>query len=177
MHLCGIIGRVHVSRYGNGWNTAVAALDDTSQLLAAAGDALVSLEAVPTSTQSTASHPDSGTVDTACLLDMPHFEPGVFASRDRMPLAQAILLLQHPPPGWRHYLNLDAAATGPKKGTGPRRGAPMNRAPFDQLEPPSFVPTERLLNDIHGETASAEINLWLGGGVATTQLHADPCGH
>lgn len=153
----------------------MAALNDTSQLLAAAGDALVSVEAVPIGTQLKASHLDSGPMGTACPRGMPHFEPGFFAARDRMPLAQATQLLQHPPPGWRHYLNLDAAATGPEKGTGPRRGAPMNRAPFDQLEPPSFVPTERLMTDMQGETASTEINLWLGGGLATTQLHADPC--
>ena len=155
----------------------MAVLNDTNQLLAAAGDALVSLEAVHTDTQSKALYLDSEAMGTACPRGMPHFEPGFFASRDRMPLALATQLLQHPPRGWRHYLNLDAAAAGPKKGTGARRGAPMNRAPFDQLEPPSFVPTDRLMNDIHGETASAEINLWLGGGLATTQLHADPCEH
>ena len=153
----------------------MAVLNDTNQLIAAAGDALVSLEAVPVSARSKPLHLDSG--DTSCPRGIPHFEPGFFASRDRIPLVQATQLLQHPPPGWRHYLNLDAAPTGPQEGRGPRRGAPMNRAPFDQLEPPSFVPQERVISDIQGETATSEINLWLGGGLATTQLHADPCEH
>lgn len=169
---------MHASRYGDGWQRAVSTLNDTDQLLAAAGDALVSVEAVPIDTlpiDASALTSDDGLVNATCPRGtiIPHFEPGFFAARDRMPLSQAIGLLQRPPPGWRHYLNLDPAIQS-TKGKGPRRGSPMHRAPFDQLQPPSFLPLGRGVASTQGYTASAEINLWLGGGQGTTQLHVDP---
>ncbi len=158
---------------------AVSTLNNTDQMLAVAGDALVSVEAVHIGTRpadvTTGRECDERRNNAACLrgMNVPHFEPGLYAARDRMPLAEAIKLLQHPPPGWRHYLNLDAAIE-PTKGEGPRRGSPMNRSPFDELQPPSFIPLGRGVASLQGETASAEINLWLGGGPGTTQLHVDP---
>ena len=145
-------------------------------MLTAAGDALVSVEAVPISTQSRPAHlGENGTHDSdPTCSSIPHFEPGIFAARNRMPLSQAIQLLQNPPPRWRHYLNLDAAI-GPQKDKEVRRGSPMHRAPLDKLQPPSFVPMGRGIANMQGKVASAEINLWLGSGFGTTQLHVDPC--
>jgi hypothetical protein len=34
-------------------------------------------------------------------------EPSPRSVRGRLPLSRAVQLLQRPPPGWRHYLNLD----------------------------------------------------------------------
>lgn len=163
-------------RYGNGWGEAVTVLNDTNKMLTAAGDALVSVEAVPISTHSATAHVgQNASLDSnPTCSSIPHFEPGIFAARNRMPLSQAIQLLQSPPPRWHHYINLDAA-TGPQKGKGARHGSPMHRAPLDKLQPPSFVPLGRGIPNVQGEVASAEINLWLGGGFGTTQLHVDPC--
>ena len=85
---------------------AVSTLNNTDQMLAVAGDALVSVEAVHIGTQpadvTTGRECDERRNNAACLrgMNVPHFEPGLYAARDRMPLAEAIKLLQHPPPGW-----------------------------------------------------------------------------
>jgi hypothetical protein len=83
-----------------------------------------------------------------------------------MPLYQALALLQRPPAGWRHYLNLDAAPSTSR--SRPRRGAPLNRAPFDELQAPAWLPP------LQTDGEDAELNLWLGGGPGTSQLHVDP---
>ena len=53
-----------------------------------------------------------------------------------------------------------------------QKGSPLNRPPFDSMQPPSWLP---LKPPGGGGVDAGEVNLWLGAGSGTSRLHADPC--
>ena len=174
-------GELRWEAFGEGWRRGVTVLRNTSQLLQAAGDALVGVESTlladeaGQATSTTEGRAAAPGADPRPTQAAPRFGPSVRSVHGRVPLAQALrLLLQQgggAAAGWRHYINLDPSAPpppgpGPGSGSGPlRRGSPLDRAPMAAMAAPPFLPRGALV---------LEQNLWLGAAEGTSALHADP---